>query len=157
MAALSFSPQKAVLLITGVAALAWLAYGWRMQESAPGQSPTLRQGLDPDRRLSFHMQVWDFSKAISAYSELTGLELVPNRLGPAQRLDRWLGGRLTRWRIISAAPIYDSGIRFHGDGLFRAGELKEDLEHGFRTNHLQVVAVARDYWKLVRATPSGGR
>jgi hypothetical protein len=114
---------------------------------------SLRPGLDPEEKLTASIDPNDLTKAVRMYVELTGRDLLPLRASWSERLDRAVGGRLSRWRILRPRPRTDSGISYHRDGRLSAGELKEELEAVFRSAGLSPVAVGAGGFKLVWVGP----
>lgn len=143
------SAYHKVLTLASVGLLAFFAFRLLWPPPLP-VSPPLSPTLDADRRLTFHLPVWDLHQAVGAYSELTGRDFTPQPGRGWQRLDRVSGGRLTSWGILPPKPVSDSGLRIHGDGPLSALELKAALEQAFKTNHLRPETVGSREWRLVR-------
>jgi hypothetical protein len=112
---------------------------------------SLRQGLDPREKLTAYVDERNLGKALLMYSELTGREILPLTNSPLQRLDRQFGNRLTKWHIVKRAPAPDTGISYHRDGRFSAGEIKEQLETLFHRSGIRVVPHGANYLRVLRA------
>jgi hypothetical protein len=110
----------------------------------------LRTGLAPETRLSANLQDGDLASALLMYGELTGRTCLPNTNPPLERLDDFLGRRLSRWRLIRRPPPADSGIRYHGDGRFSAQEMQERLETVLSAAGLTLAPVGERYLRIER-------
>ncbi|HEV2392504.1 MAG TPA: hypothetical protein VG146_09095 [Verrucomicrobiae bacterium] len=148
--------RRGATLAVGLIALAvlsafLLSSAW-MHEPGPGprnKPITLRQGLEPNQRLTAFVDPNNKSKALLMFSELTGREPLPAQKGAAQWLDEFSDGRLTRWHLLKRASKADSGIEYHRDGQLSAGELLNQLTELFRSEGLQPAAVGSKYFKLI--------
>ena len=92
----------------------------------------------------------NLTRALLAYSDLTGRTLLPRTNRLAERIDEFCGGRLSRWHLIKPATRPDTGVDYHRDGLFSADEVKEHLEALFNANGIRVAAVGRKYFRAVK-------
>jgi hypothetical protein len=110
----------------------------------------LRPGLLPNQRITAVIDATNPPQACLIYSELTGRTLLPRSDGLLKRLNESLGGRLTRWHLIKLPLAPDSGLRYHADGRFSAGELKENMEGIFDTSGLAPVAVGNNCFRLAK-------
>lgn len=90
----------------------------------------------------------DLGKALRMYAELTGRSPWPRCRTPLGEFDAWSGGRLTRWRVLKPVPKLDSGISYHRDGNFSAGEVKEQLEALFHSAGLRVEPYGARYFRV---------
>ena len=113
----------------------------------------LRQGLSADEKMTAYVDGRDLPKAVRMYTELTGRELVPSQATWSLRLDRLSNGRLSRWGVLKRATLPDSGISYHRDGCFSAGEIKQDLEDLFRRSGLNALPEGTAYYRLERSMP----
>jgi Na+(H+)/acetate symporter ActP len=111
-----------------------------------GQVP-LRANLSPDQKMTAHVSETNVSQALAMYAELTGRVQLPRNGSAAERLDDFVGHRLSRWHWISRSG--GAGIQYHADGLSSAAETKERLELLFRQNGILVVPEGSKYfWSL---------
>ncbi len=111
----------------------------------------LRAGLTPDTRLTVVLDSPTVTQALGVYAELTGRQLLPNTNSLATRADDFLGGKLSKLKIISRPRVPDSGVREHGDGAFTAAEVKQAIEAHLRTNGLAVIPAGERGFRLVAA------
>lgn len=118
------------------------------------RSIQLRQGLSPDEKMTAYVDERDLPKAVRMYTELTGRELAPSQATWSQRLDRHSKGRLSRWGVLKAAPVPDSGISYHRDGCSSATEIKQKLEDLFQSIGLNAIPEGPAYYRLVRRMPA---
>jgi len=116
----------------------------------------LRPGLSPTDHLTVPSEFTNIVQAVTVYSDLTGRQLLPRTNGLPERLDELLGGHLSRWKIVKPTPAPDSGVRYHGDGVFTAEEVKASLDALFKTNGLAVVPVGTKHFR-VEPLPSSAR
>ncbi len=146
-----------IVAVVGVLALIVFLLAGSPADFQPGpvQRIALRPGLDPDEKLTASIEPSDLAKTQRMYSELTGRELVPSSLGWRERLDRALGGRLSRWRILRLSPRPESGVCFHRDGRFSAEEVKEELEAAFLAAGLAPIPAGSRGYRLIRVGVAG--
>lgn len=118
------------------------------------QTPGLSPVLTPDRRMTVHLDPSDLSKTLALYEELTGRNLYPRRESMMQRLDRAARFQLSRHGLVSPAIRIDSGLALHGDGLWRASEVKERVEAELLAAGLVPVSYGRTQFILRRRSPT---
>jgi Na+(H+)/acetate symporter ActP len=111
----------------------------------------LRSDITPDQRLTVALDSPPVAQALGVYAELTGRKLVPSTNSLAERVDDFLNGKLSQLKLIARGATPDSGVRFHADGMFTAGEVKGAIEAQLRTNGLALVAVGNDAFRVERA------
>ncbi len=116
---------------------------------------SLRPGLTPDTKMTVNMSETNVAKTLAMYAELTGRTLLPRTNSWVERIDGFLGGRLNRWGWVKIAPRPESGVFYHGDGLFSAAEVKEHWEALFRTNGITVVPEGTKYFRSLNSGESG--
>jgi hypothetical protein len=140
------------LLLSGLSGVI-STLGSRSRGGADSGLP-LRAGLDPGERMTAYLDEGDLPKALRMYAELTGRDLVPSRRSLAQRLDRFLDGRLVRWKWVLPPAPTDSGICYHRDGRFAAIEVKQQVEACFRAAGVRALSQGKRQF-LVVAVDSG--
>jgi hypothetical protein len=144
-------------LLTALLLPALLLIAFRINS---GQRPvqtskiSLRAGLSRSDRITVDINQTNLPQALIMYSELTGRTLLPKTTSISQQLDEFFGGYLSRWHLVKPAPRVSSGIEYHRDGLFTAGELKDHLESLFAANGLVPMPEGK---KNFRVIPSSGR
>jgi hypothetical protein len=119
-----------------------------------GQTPGLSPVFASDRRMTVHLDSSDFSKTLALYEELTGRSLYPSRESMMQRLDRATRFQLSRHGLVSPVIRIDSGASLHGDGLWRASEVKERVEADLLAAGLVPVSYGRTQFILRRRSPA---
>jgi cation/acetate symporter len=119
------------------------------KEAARSQIP-LRADITPDQHLTVALDSPTVAQALAVYSELTGRKLVPSTNSVAERVDDLLQGKLSQLKLITRGATPDSGVRFHHDGLFTAGEVKGAIEAQLETNSLAVVPVGDKSFRVER-------
>jgi cation/acetate symporter len=102
-----------------------------------------------DRFVKFHRS--PVSQGLEMYCELVGRTVVPHRNDVLDRLDRRLGGRLTRMRLLDAPGFFPGEITYQNTNAITAAQLKKVLETGFATNGITLIAVGDRY---VQAIPT---
>jgi Na+(H+)/acetate symporter ActP len=108
----------------------------------------LKLGLSSTDHLTVPSEFTNVAQALSIYSDLTGRQLLPRTNGLPERLDDLLGGQLSRWRIVKPTTPPDSGVRYHGDGVFTAEEVKAALDALFKTNGLAAVPAGEKHFRI---------
>jgi hypothetical protein len=116
----------------------------RSRETIP-----LRSDITTDQHLTVALDSPTVAQALAVYAELTGRKLVPNTNSVAERVDDLLNGKLSQLKLITRGATPDSGLRFHNDGLFTAGEVKAAIEAQLRTNGLELGAVGNKGFEVV--------
>ncbi|MEW6158826.1 MAG: cation acetate symporter [Verrucomicrobiota bacterium] len=91
----------------------------------------LRPDLTPESHITVP-PVTNVAQALGIYSDLTGRQLIPRTNRFPERLDELLKGKLSEWRLVQPAGVYDSGVRVHADGALTAGDVKQKIETAFR-------------------------
>ena len=104
----------------------------------------LRPGLSPDQRMTANLDAPTVAQAIAVYSELTGRKLKPDTRPVAERVDDFLGRKLSQFKLVSRTAKPDSGVVEHADGAFTAREVKQSIEAHLRTNGLAFVPFGAD-------------
>src|SRR5258706_5762930 len=110
----------------------------------------LRAGLAPEAKLTANLDGISLRRAVLMYAEVTGTKS-SDLGGWKQGLDEFFGGRLSRWHVVKMPVRPPSGIVFHGDGRWTAGELKESLETILQTNKVAVSVDQGNVLRLVKA------
>jgi len=110
----------------------------------------LRADITPDQHLTVALDSPTVAQALAVYAELTGRKLVPNTNSLAERVDDLLNGKLSQFKLITRGATPDTGVRFHADGAFTAGEVKEAIEAQLRTNGLVLSSVGSTELKVSR-------
>ena len=87
-------------------------------------------------------------QALLMYSELTGRRLFPSTNSLLASVDDFFGESLSRWHIVKRAQQPDSGISYHADGQWSAGELKERLEAVFKGAGLVATPVGKKHYRI---------
>ncbi len=123
-----------------------------------GEPSGLTPGLSPvftsDRRMTVHLDPSNLSKTLALYEELTGRSLYPSRESMMQKLDRATRFQLSRHGLVSPVIRIDSGLSLHGDGLWRASEVKERVEAELLAAGLVPVSYGRTQFILRRRSPT---
>src|SRR5437867_5899972 len=114
----------------------------------------LRADLAPDTKMTVNMGETNVAKALLAYSELTGRTLLPRSNSLMERIDSFCGGRLSRRHWVKPATRPDTGVVYHRDGRFSAGEVKEHWEAVFQTHGIIVVPEGKKHFRAVEAAKS---
>jgi hypothetical protein len=83
--------------------------------------------------------------------EITGRQMLPHTESLAERLDDWLGGKLSRSQYIRSAPSPDTGVRVHRDGSMTAPELLALATEICATNGVTLVPVGERYFRAVNS------
>ena len=116
------------------------------------QTIPLRSDITPEQHLTVALDSPTVAQALTVYAELTGRKLVPNTNSVAERVDDLLNGKLSQLKLVTRGATPDSGVRFHGDGMFTAGEVKTAIETQLRTNGLAVVAVGEKAFEVKKVS-----
>lgn len=115
---------------------------------AGGRSIPLRPGLSPSDHLTANLEFANLAQALTVYGDLTGRQWLPRTNTLQERLDTLTGHRLSRWGLVRPAPVCDSGVRVHRDGLFSAREAKELAETFFLAHGVAIEPVGARYLRV---------
>lgn len=144
------------LLLVLAVALAILYGPWSEapppNKAAETVAIALRPGLDPGDRMTARVEQADLRAAMLMYRELTGREAWPDGRPVVERLDGYIGGRIARTGLYTPTPKPDSGISIHRDGLWRADEIKQQVEGVFAKSGLQPVPRGSGHFELKQVT-----
>jgi hypothetical protein len=121
--------------------------------STAGSGIGLRPGLQPEQRLTAHFDETDIRKCLLMYMELTGRRLWPTTNSLASELDEATGGRLSRWKLVTANPQPDSGISFHADGALSAAEAKAMVEAALTRANVQLLPFGKKHFRVRTTAP----
>jgi hypothetical protein len=116
----------------------------------------LRSDLSPDDRMTANIEHLDAARALVMYAELTGRKLLPRTEGLPERIDDFLGYRLSRWGAIKRMARPSSRIAYHRDGLHSARDVKEGLEEFFQANGILIVGEGDKYFRAIHLSDWGG-
>jgi hypothetical protein len=100
--------------------------------------------------MSLSLSALGLAQAERIVVEITGRQMLPRSESLAERLDDWLGGRLSRSQYIRSAPASDNGVRVHRDGPMTAPELLALATEVCSTNGVTLVPVGEKYFRAVQ-------
>ncbi len=148
-------PRSKRLLMIVVPAVGLIAGGvWLLcplpAEIPSGGSVPLRPGVSAADRMTGYVDPSNFQKALAMYAELTGRTARPSTLTPLEKVDEFLDGKLTQLHLLKPRKALDTGITWHRDGRWSAGEIKEQLEEVFAAQGFTAVPSGHRSFSLVR-------
>jgi hypothetical protein len=144
-----FKPRLRALAAVWLLTLA-VGLGLRVPSGplAGGRSIPLRPGLSPSDHLTANLEFTNLAQALAVYGNLTGRLWLPRTNTLLERLDTLTAHRLSRWGLVRPAPVCDSGVRVHRDGLFSAREARELAETFFLAHGVAIEPVGTRYLRV---------